>query len=284
MGRKRFDIIATEDRLLTPSVGAWAEKKYRLLHYYDRLFATGIKNRFRHRVYFDLFSGPGKALIEQTGKTVYTSPLLAMNLPDQFTKYLFCDEREDFLESLKSRVETHFDGVDAEYFNGDCNTEITRILRKLPPPSRRNTMLTFCFVDPFNLEFKFSTVQALNSFRVDFLILLATDMDGARNRVEYELPTNTRIDEFLGDRDWRIQWQIEKNLGISFSTFLLNSFADRMIGLDYLPKSRSRMVHIRSDDRNLPLYRLAFFSKHDLAYTFWDKVLDNVLEPELPFE
>ena len=34
-----------------------------------------------------------------------------------------------------------------------------------------------------------------------------------------------------------------------------------------------QMKLVRSDDKNLPLYYLALFSRHDTAYKFWKDVL-----------
>jgi hypothetical protein len=34
------------------------------------------------------------------------------------------------------------------------------------------------------------------------------------------------------------------------------------------------MKMVRSDDKNLPLYYLALFSRHKMAYQFWDQVLE----------
>jgi hypothetical protein len=43
--------------------------------------------------------------------------------------------------------------------------------------------------------------------------------------------------------------------------------------LEYLPQSWDRMKGVRSDEKNLPLYRRALFSRHPLAYQYWDEVL-----------
>jgi len=43
--------------------------------------------------------------------------------------------------------------------------------------------------------------------------------------------------------------------------------------LGYLPAPWDKMKQVRSDERNLPLYRLALFSRHPLAYEYWDDVL-----------
>jgi hypothetical protein len=46
-----------------------------------------------------------------------------------------------------------------------------------------------------------------------------------------------------------------------------------MVHLGYLPAGLERMKEVRSDEKNLPLYHLAFFSKHPRGYQFWDQVL-----------
>ena len=46
-----------------------------------------------------------------------------------------------------------------------------------------------------------------------------------------------------------------------------------MQSLGHLPVPFYKMKEVRSDEKNLPLYHLAFFSKHELGYKYWDEVL-----------
>jgi hypothetical protein len=46
-----------------------------------------------------------------------------------------------------------------------------------------------------------------------------------------------------------------------------------MEGLGYLPTPLYKMKRVRSDEKNLPLYYIALFSRKELAYKFWDDVL-----------
>lgn len=55
--------------------------------------------------------------------------------------------------------------------------------------------------------------------------------------------------------------------------FLAEEFSSSMEGLGYLKQPLHRMKLIRSDNKNLPLYYLALFSKSQTAYKFWDDVL-----------
>ncbi len=46
-----------------------------------------------------------------------------------------------------------------------------------------------------------------------------------------------------------------------------------MESLGYLPQELHQMKLVRSDDKNLPLYYLALFSRSEIAYDFWNDVL-----------
>ena len=45
------EIIAEHDGLPCSKVGAWAEDKYKLVGLYDRLFSTGMKNKWNASVH-----------------------------------------------------------------------------------------------------------------------------------------------------------------------------------------------------------------------------------------
>lgn len=108
---------------------------------------------------------------------------------------------------------------------------------------------------------------------MDFLLLLAVFMDVNRNVAAYTNPTNSKVDEFLGTADWRIRWGKEQLQGVEFSEFLVREYTEKMKALSFIPPQSYDMKRVRSDDRNLPLYYLALFSRNERAYEFWNQVL-----------
>lgn len=233
-----------------------------------------MKHRWGVRVYIDLFCGPGRARIRRTRRIVETSPLIALRVLDPFDKYIFCDKNQDSIAALRQRVERDFPAVDAAYFVGDCNDLIDEIVQDIPTASRSRTVLSFCFIDPYGIKpLKFDTIRVLSQFRMDFLILLALAMDANRFESLYVRETSHVVDDFLGRTDWRTRWVKTKARRISFRQFLARECADQMATLGYLQTGLERMIELRSDENNLPLYHLAFFSKHKLGYKFWDQVL-----------
>jgi len=266
------EIIPKDDGLPCSEVGAWAEDKYRLVGLYDRLFSTGMKNRWA-RVYIDLYAGPGFARVRDRDRMLTGSPLLALNVPDAFDKYIFCENDAGYLEALQARVHRYAPKANASYICGDCNEKIEEICAEIPKPSPGRGVLTFCFVDPFDISIKFTTIRRLSTCFIDFLILLALHSDANRNIENYLNPANSKVEDFLDLRDWRERWKIAEGRGKQFPRFLAEEYSGQMEKLGYIHQSWDRMKQVRSDEKNLPLYRLALFSRHPLAYQYWEDVL-----------
>src|SRR4030066_799335 len=221
-------IEAFDDGLYISEVGPWAENKYEILHHYSHMFSTGMKNLFNQRIYIDLFSSAGIANIRNSNRFVLTSSLIALNLPDPYDHYVYCDIDEKCISALSQRVERYFPGKKANYIKGDCNEKVNEILSFLPKPSKSNTVLTFCVVDPYNLGINFNTMRTLNKYRMDFLVLLSW-MDANRNEYIYIKPEEKRIDDFLGDIEWRKKWIALKKENYDFRKFLAEEFVNRMM-------------------------------------------------------
>lgn len=255
-------------------VGAWAEDKHRLVSLYETLFSTGMKRKWDVRVYIDLYSGPGMVRLRDTGKFLWGSPLLSLQVRDPFDKYIFCENDALALDALRTRVERIFPSADVSYVPGNCNDMVDEICSKIPVGSQERKVLSFCFVDPYDLSVKFSTITKISERFVDFLILLALGMDANRNLQHYLDTSNRKVDDFLGSPDWREKWTAQSLEGKpSFPQFLAETYAKQMEKLGYLPVAFHQMKPIRSDLRNLPLYHLALFSRHQLAYSYWIDVL-----------
>jgi three-Cys-motif partner protein len=262
-------VTAEPDGLKTTEIGRWALDKYRVLALYAHLFSRGMKNKWLNRVYIDLCAGSGLSQIEGTDQLYYGSPLLAMGVPDPFNRYILCERDEGSLSALRQRVSRLFPQRDVRFVLGQHDEKIKEVAKEIP---RGNSVLSFCFIDPFDLSIKFSTIRYLSTFRLDLLLLLMLGNDANRNVRNYTNTTNHKIDEFLGLPEWRNRWHEEEKKGVTFVRFLAETFNKQMEALGYLPMPFDRMKSIRSDD-NHPLYHLALFSKNERAYKYWDEVI-----------
>jgi three-Cys-motif partner protein len=163
--------------------------------------------------------------------------------------------------------------ADATYIPGSCDDKIDEILSAIPRASTSNRVLSLCLVDPFDFGIKFETIRKLSNGFVDFLVLLAVGMDANRNYDHYVDGNHPKIDQALGNKDWRERWKNYAGGRKRFREFLAAEFATSMASLGYLNVETHQMKLVRSDENNLPLYYLALFSRHSTAYQFWDEVL-----------
>lgn len=268
-----------DDGLLTPEVGSWAEDKYRLVRNYAEMFTTSMKGKWDHRVYVDLFAGAGRSRIEGSGLIVPASPLLALELPRKFDKYVLCEEDDEKRTALKTRVERVSD-IDVTYVPGDVNSNVNDVLSAIPA----GRVLTFCFVDPYRIaNLAFATLRALSSRYVDFLVLLPSYMDVNRNLSTYFADDNTTLDRFLGTSEWRSAWPSAESKGEKFPMFFVDRFGLEMKKLGYLYGGILDTSLVRSTEKNLPLYHLSFFSRHKLGAKFWKQAMKyGTDQPGLP--
>lgn len=274
-------IEVANDDLFTPEVRQWSLEKYKLVGSYCDIFTSGMKLKWSQLVYIDLFAGAGHAKIKETGKVYRNSALIAMSLPNPFSKYILCEQDGDRFDALQKRVKRDFSHLNCELIKGDSNVNVDKVLKALPPFGKGNTLLPFCFVDPYSLNLKFSTIQTLGKNLMDFLILQALHMDANRNFESYIKEENTTIADYLGLDNWRTLF--EKNGDYyrkDFVKFLSDQYQEQMVKLQY--KEAKQVHQIRSNEKNLPLYYLAFYSKHDTGIGFFKKVQSG-LTPQLGF-
>lgn len=273
MGSALENLKVDYDGLPCSEVHRWAEDKYRLLALYDELFSSGMKKKWDQRVYIDLYAGSGFSHLQGTRRFLKGSPIIALTVAYPFDKYIFCEEDEELLAALTARCRRLAPQANVSYIPGNCDAKIDEIGRAIPTGSAENRVLSLCLADPFDFGIKFDTLKRLSRVYMDFVVLLAIGMDANRNYDHYVEGKSPKIDEALGNTEWRERWKTAGARRRNFRRFLAMEFSRSMESLGYLPTPLDRMKLVRSDEKNLPLYYLALFSRNDRAHKFWDQVL-----------
>jgi len=262
--------ILKDDNLITPEVGLWAEYKYRLVWNYAKMFAASMKAKWDVRAYIDLYAGAGRSRLENTKTIVPASPLLALNMPNKFDKYIFCENDKEKMQTLKTRVGRDYPDSNVSFIGADVNKNIEEVISNIPKHHKGFKVLTFCFVDPFNVKnLNFQTIRKLSEKYIDFLVLIPSGMDANRNISYYIDESNTAVEDFTGASGWRDEWRLEGAKWENFGFFFADLFCRQMRALNYSCEGLADMVHVRSTEKNLPLYHLAFFSRNELGKKFW---------------
>ena len=229
-----------------------------------------MKQKWDRRIYVELYAGAGYSKIRGTSRLIVGSPLLALKVKDPFDQYVFCEEDSKKIEALEFRARQIAPNARIAYVSGDCNKCIDEIIDRIPVGTKGDTARSLCFADPYDIGLKFKTLRTIAENRyADFLVLLALFSDARRAYKRYVMEDSVKVDEFLESSTWRDRWRPAESQGTLFPKFLAEEFAARMESLGYLRTLTHQMKLVRSDEKNLPLYYIAPFSKHPLSLKFW---------------
>jgi three-Cys-motif partner protein len=164
-----------------------------------RCFPRGMKNRWKQRIYLELFSGPGKCFIRENRREDLGSPLKVIE--HEFTRFIFIERNLAAARALEQRLAGHSNAERAEIWCGDCADAITRI--RFPA----NDTLTFAFIDPTGIAHApFSLIDKLHrATRCDILINIQHDMGIKMNMHQYTPDVDERfaLTQFLGNDKWK---------------------------------------------------------------------------------
>jgi three-Cys-motif partner protein len=262
-------LLGQDDGLLIPDdLGPWTEDKFDLIRLYCQIFSSAMKNKWT-RVYIDLYAGTGLCRIKGRSQVLLGSPLIALSVDAPFDRYVFCESDPDRFSALKARVERNYQRHDVRLVAGKFEEHIGEVCSLIPRKS-----LALCFVDPFDCDFDIANLKTISKTAsgVDFLCLLALQMDAKRN-IQHYLQPESKIDRMIGNTTWRTRWNDRSNIHEDFAKFLAMEFASSMSEADYLTTPLHRMRAVTTHDKNVPLYYIAMFSKHPKAFELWNEVL-----------
>lgn len=274
-----------DDGLPMRPAGPWVAEKLDYLERYIDIFETSMHGKpWRKRHYIDLFAGPGKCRVSETGAVHLGSPLLALTTPHPFTDYSFVDMDRDNISALQQRCSISPLHDRVQCLVGDSNTIVQEIVDRIRRADEQSvpgqwSSLNLAFLDPEGLELRWETVETLaQARRMDLIIHypqggLNRNMGKALNE---EKPT--AVDLFFGGAEWRGiygEWQ-SKQTRSGIHRLLMDHYKEKLRDLGYADAFRDDEVGdeplMRNAKRKAPLYRLLFASKHRLGHEFWHKV------------
>ena len=268
--------VIRNDGLYTPEIKKHSLEKIRLHNRYANIFSTSMSRKWPQRAYVGLYSGAGHASVAGTGTVVETSALAVVTQAVPFTSYIFVDKNPACIDALKRRVARTRPSLKATFIEADVNSSVAAVRRALPPFSKGNGLLCFCFVDPFDIQLRFDTIRQLSDLRMDFLVLMMLGVDARRNFSAYlNDESSTRIGDFIDCPNWRDDFKAPRKP----IHFLLRKFDEAMVRVGYL--SNIDQVHpVKVFGMGVLQYMLAFYSKSELAQRFWSDTRTSV-SPQL---
>jgi three-Cys-motif partner protein len=279
-------LLPKDDGLVVRASGEWVKEKLFFVKRYIDVFEVAMREKnWRRRIYIDLFAGPGKCIVRDSQEYLLGSPLLALQTRHPFTDYYFVDSDSENVEALRKRANaTSIPNTQIHIISGDANRKVGEIvdeIAKFDQTFIRGVLpcLNLAFLDPEGLELEWESVEALAKMnRMDLIIHYS--QNGLTRNVErcFTSSAETVIDRFFGDRKWRDVYKgtLDMKEIVGVHRALIDYYKSKLCGLGYVViNDSSEVVHeplIRSTQRNAPLYRLLFASKHTLGNKIWNEV------------
>lgn len=269
------DYIIASDGLPALPVKQHTLEKLNAIGRYIEQFATSMKptgratgfRGFQERNYIDLFSGPGLCVIEGIEQEIPGSPILALLCKYPLTNYYFVDINPDYIAALKGRADAlnRTEVVSRRYFVGDCNEQISQILRCI----NTRYSINLAVIDGFSIECKWATIQALAScYRMDLIILFPQGMSINRNLKKWAEAVSNPLDAFFGTDKWKYIYESAGGKASKCIRPFLDLYQNNLKRLGYSKAGQIHEFLVRSK-RGQKLYYLIFASRNPLGDHFW---------------
>ena len=265
--------VRGNDGLPTRISGPWAKRKHHYLRNYCGIATGGVGKKLPGGVvYLDVMAGPGRCREEAATEEFEGSPLVA--LEHDFTAYYFVEEHPGLFAALKERLRDHAKWDRIHFFNESWIDLVAR--GELQFDART---LAVAFIDPTGISaVPMVAMQALmRNPRIDLLVTIQYALGIVLNAPQFARSEgeNTVLDHFLGSAEWR-QWQCKDSSELgrrAIEAFCAKIEASGFKGARHISVPESR-----------PLYRFAYFSRHERGTEFWNKILkiDEKGQRELP--
>lgn len=157
--------------------GEWTLQKLHIIEEYLKSYAKVLSNQHVKKVYIDGFAGSG--ITELKNSTLKQGKSQKTNLADEnqvavqgsalislkydFDEYYFIELDENRISNLKNVIKTQFPDKyqKVNFITGDSNVKLLEVIQKITVYDR-----CLMFLDPYALELKWTTLEAISKCAV----------------------------------------------------------------------------------------------------------------------
>jgi three-Cys-motif partner protein len=246
-------------------VGRWVPEQK---HMYLTKYVDGTREaakKWGQRILIDPFCGPGRIQVEGESLTRDGGAVIAWRQSQYsgapYTRMLIGDLVAERALACEARLSAL--GAPAKAFTGPAEETVHRMIEHVP-----RTALCTIYLDPYNLELlSFDIIKALSALKaVDFAVHFST-MDLVRN-IEFEFdPQRARFDGTAPH--WRERMDFQGNSKSRGPGLFFEYWVALVKALGF---TVSHSMPLITNNTNHGIYRLVFFSRHELPNKIWGEV------------
>ena len=254
-----------DDDLIAIEVGPWANEKHGYLRRYLNI-SSATRKKFLDgssgsATYIDLFCGPGRALMRDTGEYIDGSAVAAWKISQKsetpFSKVYIADINPEYRSACAKRLRCL--GAPVVELQDDAINAAQKVIKSLNPYG-----LHFALLDPYNLDaLDFEIIQHLATLkRIDMLIHVSA-MDLQRNLQKNINAENSALDSFAPG------WKEQVNLARNQENIRREIIEYWQELIEQTGKSASLDWELITGNKNQRLYWLLLVADNTLAKKFW---------------
>lgn len=263
-------LVDDNDGLPATVVGEWTKKKHEYLRRYLDISRTTrmkfLNGRSKSATFIDLFCGPGRAKIKETGEWIDGSAVAAWKMSckggAQFSQIFVADINRNWCAANVVRLKEL--GAPVYEVSGSAVEAVTQIAGSVNPYG-----LHLAFIDPYSLgALDFRIIQALSSLRRIDMLIHVSKMDLQRNLRSNISSEASAFDQFAPG--WRNNVDTNRPEQ-EIRRQVVKYWRDKVANLGIWPSTNMKLISGRT---NQPLYWLLLAAKHDLPLKFWNLATD----------
>lgn len=253
------------DGLPASDVGIWTLEKHERLRKYIESSRAARRKFGGRTAYVDLYCGPGRSKIRETGAFIDGSPLVAWDAGAkhgvQFSEFLIADSNDQYLEAAKRRLEAR--GAKVRVFPGEAEAVVDQVIEVLDPHG-----LHLGLLDPFRLgDLPFAVIRKLAQVKRMDLLVHVSAMDLKRDLHNYLRTDGPKhLDRFAPE--WRSHVDTKQRAEL----VRLAIFEHWKGLLKQLGTSANECVEAVENSKSAELYWLVFVARHGLPHKLWSDI------------
>lgn len=288
--------------------GQWTVRKLEALDKYLDAYLTVLQAQPFSLVYIDAFAGPGfwrqhnnnpsEQLSHDLEYDEYRkgSPLIALEASSAksgraFDQFYFID-KYDHIHDLEERVrEKHSEKLDkVKFIQDDANTVVQNLCEALDWKSSRAVL----FLDPFGMEVKWETIEAIAKTKaIDLWVLFPLGV--AVNRMitrDGNIPADwdKKLCDLFGDNDWRKDfYQIQSTKQLDLLTVEAKNFMQKTATFEDIANYFIRRLKtvfadvldppmMLKNSTNNPIFSLCFAAGNEKGARIAIKIANNIVK------
>ncbi len=244
-----------------PSIAAesWVKHKVHVIGQYLASFAGQLAGKVDDIIFVDLYAGNGLYSMGSHKELFPSAALTSLALDVPISRFVFCDQDPDRLNTLKIRVNKYFRNRNVILLDGKPADVVSRLDLYVPPSKGNYKSAVICLCDPFSFEMPFTVVRQLAEKGFSFLIPFTFALNDRVNYEFYLVESRERLKKFLGVE---ILDRLEKGAdnNMTFYKRLVMIYQNNLLSMGFNGATSAHKID--SGLMELPVYYFGLYSQN----------------------